>query len=71
MPAPRSYPQVLRERAMRLVADAREQKPELSLAAPVEPDLQSVRVNRDCAVVASRPPSTRGSGKGSGLYANG
>ena len=35
MPAPRKYPQELRERAMRLVAEAREQDPELSLNAAV------------------------------------
>jgi hypothetical protein len=33
MPAPRKYPQELRERAQRLVAEAREQEPELSLTA--------------------------------------
>ena len=36
MPAPRKYPQELRERAMRLVAEAREQDPELSLNAAVK-----------------------------------
>ena len=35
MPAPRKYPQELRERAMRLVQEAREQDPELSLNAAV------------------------------------
>lgn len=35
MPAPRNYPQELRERATRLVHEAREQDPELSLNAPV------------------------------------
>ena len=35
MPAPRKYPNELRERAMRLVAEAREQDPELSLNAAV------------------------------------
>ncbi len=35
MPAPRKYPQELRERAQRLVAEAREQEPELSLNAAV------------------------------------
>lgn len=36
MPAPRKYPNQLRERAMRLVAEAREQDPELSLNAAVK-----------------------------------
>ncbi len=36
MPAPRKYPNELRERAMRLVAEAREQDPELSLNAAVK-----------------------------------
>ena len=35
MPAPRKYPPELRERAQRLVAEAREQEPELSLTAAV------------------------------------
>ena len=35
MPAPRKYPLELRERALRLVAEAREQEPELSLTAAV------------------------------------
>ena len=35
MPAPRKYPQELRERAVRLVVEAREQDPELSLNAAV------------------------------------
>ena len=36
MPAPRKYPNELRERAMRLVAEAREQDPELTLNAAVK-----------------------------------
>ena len=36
MSAPRKYPDELRERAMRLVAEAREQDPELSLNAAVK-----------------------------------
>ena len=36
MPAPRKYPQELRERAMRLVVEAREQDPSLSLNAAVQ-----------------------------------
>src|SRR5690606_12800166 len=35
MPAPRKYPPELRERAMRLVAEARREDPELSLNAAV------------------------------------
>ena len=35
MPAPRKYPPELRERAQRLVAEAREQEPELSLTVAV------------------------------------
>ena len=35
MPAPRKYPPELRERAMRLVAEARKEDPELSLNAAV------------------------------------
>jgi transposase-like protein len=35
MPAPRKYPQELRERAIRLVAEARDQDPELSVNAAV------------------------------------
>ena len=36
MPAPRKYPNELRERAQRLVAEAREQEPALSLNAAVQ-----------------------------------
>jgi transposase-like protein len=36
MPAPKKYPRELRERAMRLVTEAREQDPGLSLNAAVE-----------------------------------
>lgn len=35
MPAPRKYPPELRERAQRLVAEAREQEPDLSMNAAV------------------------------------
>lgn len=35
MPAPRKYPQEVRERALRLVAEARREDPELSLNAAV------------------------------------
>jgi transposase-like protein len=36
VPAPRKYPNELRERAIRLVTEAREQEPELSLNAAVK-----------------------------------
>ena len=51
MPAPRKYPQELRERAQRLVAEAREQEPELSLNAAV------VRVGHRVGV---KPDTLRG-----------
>ena len=35
VPAPRKYPQELRERGMRLVQEARKENPELSLYAAV------------------------------------
>lgn len=47
MPAPRKYPNELRERAMRLVAEAREQDPELSQNQAVERIGQRVGVNPD------------------------
>jgi len=47
MPAPRKYPQELRERAMRLVQEAREQEPELSLNAAVIRIGQRTGVNAD------------------------
>ena len=47
MPAPRKYPQELRERAMRLVAEARREDPELSLNAAVVRIGQRVGVNAD------------------------
>jgi transposase len=47
MPAPRKYPNELRERAMRLVAEAREQDPELSKNQAVERIGQRVGVNPD------------------------
>ena len=47
MPAPRKYPQELRERAMRLVQEARAQDPELSLNAAVIRIGQRVGVNTD------------------------
>lgn len=47
VPAPRKYPQELRERAMRLVQEAREQDPELSQNAAVVRIGQRVGVNSD------------------------
>ena len=47
MPAPRKYPQELRERAMRLVREARDQDPELSLNAAVVRIGQRTGVNAD------------------------
>lgn len=51
MPAPRKYPNELRERAIRLVAEAREQDPGLSLNAAV------VRVGQRVGIV---PDTLRG-----------
>jgi len=47
MPAPRKYPDELRERAQRLVREAREQDPELSLNAAVQRVGARVGVNPD------------------------
>lgn len=47
MAAPRKYPQELRDRAMRLVAEARREDPELSLNAAVVRIGQRVGVNAD------------------------
>ena len=47
MPAPRKYPGELRERAMRLVQEAREQDPELSLNQAVIRIGQRTGVNAD------------------------
>ncbi|OJU43233.1 MAG: transposase [Microbacterium sp. 69-7] len=47
MPAPRKYPPELRERAMRLVAEARKEDPELSLNQAVVRIGQRVGVNAD------------------------
>ena len=47
MPAPRKYPQELRERAMRLVAEAQKEDPELSLNAAVNRIGQRVGVVPD------------------------
>ena len=47
MPAPRKYPNELRERAIRLVLEAREQEPELSLNAAVKRIGPRVGVNAD------------------------
>ena len=47
MPAPRKYPPELRERSVRLVLEAREQDPELSLNAAVLRIGPRVGVNKD------------------------
>jgi transposase-like protein len=47
MPAPRKYPGELRERAIRLVLEAREQEPELSLNAAVKRIGPRVGINVD------------------------
>ena len=47
MPAPRKYPQELRERAMRLVQEARQEDPELSVTAAVARIGTQVGVNPD------------------------
>ena len=47
MPAPRKYPQELRERALRLVQEARREDPELSLNAAVIRIGQRTGVNPD------------------------
>ena len=47
MPAPRKYPNELRERAQRLVREAREQEPELSLNAAVKRIGPYVGINAD------------------------
>ena len=47
MPAPRKYPNELRERAQRLVQEAREQEPELSLNAAVKRIGPRVGINPD------------------------
>src|SRR5882724_4954727 len=47
MPAPRKYPSELRERAVRLVGEAREQEPELSLNGAVLRIGPRVGVNKD------------------------
>lgn len=47
MPAPRKYPQELKERAVRLVLEAREQEPELSLNAAVMRVGPRVGINKD------------------------
>ena len=72
MPAPRKYPNELRERAMRLVAEAREQDPELSLNAAVKRIGQRVGVNPDtlrgwckqAAIDAGTRPGTTHVGRG-------
>jgi transposase len=70
VPAPRKYPQELRERAMRLVAEARKEDPELSLNAAVVRIGSRVGVNADtlrgwckqAAIDAGERPGTTSSG---------
>ncbi len=74
MPAPRKYPEELRERALRLVQEAREQEPELSLNAAVLRIGPRVGVNPDTLrgwckqadIDAGRRPGDHDSGRGSG-----
>ncbi len=47
MPAPRKYPQELRDRAVRLVTEARQEEPELSVTAAVSRIGTKVGVNPD------------------------
>lgn len=47
VPAPRKYPQELRERALRLVDEARKEEPELSMNAAVRRIAPRVGVNAD------------------------
>src|SRR3954454_5175295 len=47
MPAPRKYPNELRERAIRLVTEARQEEPELSMTAAVHRIGPRVGVNVD------------------------
>lgn len=56
MPAPRKYPSELRERAMRLVAEARKEDPGLSSNAVVVRIGQRVGVTLSRANVRPHPP---------------
>jgi transposase len=47
MPAPRKYPAELRERAVRLMLEAREQEPDLTLNAAVLRIGPKVGINKD------------------------
>ena len=47
MPAPRKYPQELRDRAIRLVQEARQEEPELSVTAAVTRIGSKIGVNPD------------------------
>lgn len=55
MPAPRKYPQELRERAMRLVVEARKEDPEPSLNAAVILVGQRTGVSPDTLASAGDP----------------
>ena len=69
MPAPRKYPNELRERSVRLVAEAREQEPSVSINAAVRRVAPRVGVNPDtlrgwckrAAIDAGPAPGTRSS----------
>src|ERR687886_608114 len=65
VPAPRKYPQELRERGIRLVLEAREQEPELSMHAAVTRIGPAIRISLDTlrgwrqqAEVDARPGTT-------------
>ncbi len=61
MPAQRKYPPELRESAVRLVHEAREEDPELSMHQSVQRIGSRVGVNADtCAARESRPTSMPG-----------
>ena len=57
VPAPRKYPQDVRERAIRLVAEAREQDPELSVKTAVVRIGSRTGVNADTLRGRSSPHS--------------
>lgn len=66
MPAPRKYPNELRERAKRLVQEAREQEPELSLNAAVLRIGPRVGVNPDTLRGWLKRPCAMNLGRGVG-----
>ena len=62
MPAPRKYPQELRDRAIRLVQEARQEEPELSVTAAVTRIGARIGVNPDIDA-GKRPGTTTEDGK--------